>query len=65
MWRYLGLLALPAAGTLVYAAAVLLNTQWHTNWILYMITTPLGFILFGTSLYQQWRNRKPRAYAAV
>ena len=32
-----------------------LNLQWQTNWILYLITTPLGFILFFMSLYKSTR----------
>lgn len=59
-WKYASLLALPAASTFVYALAAFSNVRWHTNWILYLITTPLGFILFGVSLYKVWR-RKPIA----
>jgi len=56
-WKFLSLLAIPATGILVYALALTMNLQWHTNWILYLITTPLGFILFGVSLYRSWRNK--------
>lgn len=54
-WKYLSLLAIPATGTLVYALALELGIQVHTNQVLYIITTPLGFILFGYSLYRAWR----------
>lgn len=57
-WKYLSLLGIPLAGVLFYALAAFLNLQWHTNWVLYLITTPLGFILFGVSLVKLWR-RKP------
>jgi hypothetical protein len=53
----LGLLAIPAASTLIYWLAHELGLRWHTNWILYLITTPLGFILFGASLYKAWQNK--------
>jgi len=52
LWKYLSLLALPTASVLVYALALTLDLHWQTNWILYLITTPLGFILFGLSLYR-------------
>ena len=56
VWNLLGLLAVPVTGILVYWIALSLNLHWHTNWILYLIATPLGFILFGLSLYKSWRN---------
>jgi len=57
IWKYISLLALPVTSVLVYVLAMSLNLQWRTNWILYMITTPLGFILFGISLYKLWRRK--------
>jgi hypothetical protein len=54
--NYLSLLAMPLAAIAVYAAALNLNLQWQTNWILYLITTPLGFILFAVSLFKIWRT---------
>jgi hypothetical protein len=57
IWKYASLFALPATSCLVYMLAMLLKLQWQTNWILYAITTPLGFILFGISLYKQWRRK--------
>ncbi len=50
--NYLSLLALPATAILVYAVALSFNLQWQTNWLVYLITTPLGFILFFISLYK-------------
>ena len=57
VWKYLSLLGIPAAGVSFYALAASLQLQWQTNWVLYLITTPLGFILFGMSLYKL-RKRK-------
>lgn len=54
--NYLVLLGIPVMSTLVYALAMFLNLKAHTNWILYLITTPLGFILFGISLFKMWRQ---------
>ncbi len=55
-WKYLSLLAIPATGVLVYALALKMGIQVHTNLVLYFITTPLGFILFGYSLFRSWRG---------
>jgi hypothetical protein len=49
------LLALPVTAILFYALALSLNLQWQTNWLVYLVTTPLGFILFGVSLYKSLR----------
>ncbi|MBI4928782.1 MAG: hypothetical protein HY835_13515 [Anaerolineae bacterium] len=56
-WKYACLLALPAVGILVYALAAALGLQWRTNWALYLITTPLGFVLFGYSLFRLLRRK--------
>ncbi|MCC7117556.1 MAG: hypothetical protein IT310_03435 [Anaerolineales bacterium] len=53
--KFLGLLMLPIVNVACYALAVTLNLQWHTNWILYLVTMPLGFILFFISLYKSFR----------
>lgn len=49
--NYLAIFALPLTAIAVYAVALSLNLQWHTNWILYFITTPLGFIFFFVGIY--------------
>lgn len=54
--NYLSLSALPLTAIVVYATAEALHLQWQTNWILYLITTPLGFVLFGISLFKAWRT---------
>ena len=40
------LLALPLAAVLFYAIVFSLGLQWRTNWILYQVATPAGFIMF-------------------
>jgi len=54
--NYLGLLFLPVTSTFIYALAMLINLKLHTNWILYLITTPLGFIIFSVGLYKLQRR---------
>lgn len=53
--NYLAFSALPLTAIIVYATAEALHLQWQTNWILYLITTPLGFILFGIALVKGMR----------
>lgn len=54
--RYLSLVMVPISAVLVYALADAFGWQWHTNWIVYLITTPLGFLLFGVAIYAGWRR---------
>ena len=54
-WKFLSLFTLPVINVILYVIALSLNLQWQTNWILYLITTPLGFILFFMSLYKSTR----------
>jgi hypothetical protein len=55
--HYLGLLALPLAASLFYAAAFALGLRWHSNWVVYLVTTPAGFILLAVSLVKVWRTK--------
>ncbi len=57
--NYAGLLAIPATAILIYALAAWLNLSWNTNWVLYLVTTPTGFILFVLSLWRAWRMKSP------
>lgn len=56
IWKFSCLFVLPLTSVLVYSLAMSLDLHWHTNQILYLIATPLGFILFGTSLLKLWRR---------
>jgi len=56
VWKLVSLLALPTASIGVYALALELGLRWNANWIVYLITTPAGFILLGVSLYRMWRR---------
>ena len=57
IWKYLSLLAIPVTSVLVYGIALYFHFQWPTHWVLYLITTPLGFLLFGISLYRLLRRK--------
>jgi hypothetical protein len=37
--------------------ATSLDLRWQTNWVLYLVTTPAGFILFILSLIKIWRKK--------
>jgi len=50
--NFLGLAGIPAAGILVYAAAMVVKIPVPTNWWVYLITMPAGFILLVVSLVQ-------------
>ncbi len=54
--NHLGFLGLPITSTFIYALAMSINLKAHTNWILYLITTPLGFIVFTIGLYKLQRQ---------
>lgn len=56
-WKYACLLAIPVCAVAIYSLAVVLDLRWRTNWVLYLVTTPSGFILFGVSLIKIWRIR--------
>lgn len=51
--NYLALFTLPLTAIIFYALALALNLQLHTNWMFYLITTPLGFILFGIGIFKK------------
>lgn len=56
-WHYLCLLALPLTATAFYSAAFFLDLRWSTNWFVYLITTPLGFVLLFVSFIKIWRAK--------
>ncbi|MBN2390167.1 MAG: hypothetical protein JXR84_05570 [Anaerolineae bacterium] len=57
VWHYLGLLALPLTASLFYIFAFALGIRWHTNRIVYLVTTPAGFILLIVSCIKIWRMK--------
>jgi hypothetical protein len=56
-WKYASAMAIPVCAVAVYSLATVLDLHWRTNWVLYLICTPLGFILLGVSLYKIWKNK--------
>jgi hypothetical protein len=56
-WKYATVLAIPVCAVAIYALAMILDLHWRTNWVLYLVTTPAGFILFIVSLVKIWKIR--------
>ncbi len=54
--NYLILLVMPLIALTIYAFAYAQGLVWHTNWLVYLVTMPLGFVLFGVSLFKVWRG---------
>ncbi|MEI2693218.1 MAG: hypothetical protein V9H69_27260 [Anaerolineae bacterium] len=59
-WRTLCLLALPLTAIAFYSVAYLLGLRWPTNWIVYFVTMPLGFVLLIVSFVKVWRMKSDR-----
>ena len=55
---YVPLGLIPVIATLIYALALGLGLRWPTNWLVYLVTMPAGFILFAVSWIRLMR-RKP------
>ncbi|MEW5872736.1 MAG: hypothetical protein AB1894_25985 [Chloroflexota bacterium] len=53
---YLLLWAIPFSAIAIYTAAWYLGARIPTGWLVYAVTTPLGFILLAASIYQIWRG---------
>lgn len=49
--RYLTILLIPLISSLIYSTIFSAGWRLHTNWIMYLVVTPAGFILFLYSLY--------------
>jgi len=55
----LPLVLVPLAATLIYAAAMALDLRWNTNWLVYLVTMPAGFVLFGIAWWRLMRGERP------
>ena len=49
--NYFVLLAIPSVAGVVYTLASWLDLRWQTNWVLYLVTTPTGFVMFSLSAF--------------
>lgn len=56
-WHYLALFALPLTASAFYALAFRLGLEWYTNWMVYLVTTPAGFLMLIFSLVRVWKRR--------
>lgn len=53
---YLALGAMPFSAIAIYTVAWLLDGRAPTGWLVYAVTTPLGFVLLVVSVYKVWRG---------
>jgi hypothetical protein len=56
---YAPLLLIPASATAVYALAFALGVRAATGIVLYLVATPLGFLLFGWSCWRAFSRGRP------
>ncbi len=54
--KYWTLLLLPLTASLVYGLAHAAGIRFPTHWIVYLVTTPLGFYLFARSAWKTWHH---------
>lgn len=55
----LPLILVPLTATLIYAAATVLDLRWNTNWLVYLVTMPAGFVLFGIAWWRLMHGERP------
>ena len=53
----LALAALPTSAIVTFSVATWLQIPPYSHYVLYAITTPLGFILLGMAIFKQWRRK--------
>jgi hypothetical protein len=53
--HYLTILLIPLIASALYSIYWLTGLRLPTNWVVYLVTTPAGFIRFGWSLWKVWR----------
>jgi len=56
--HYAVLLLIPFVSSILYALYFEAGLKLPTNWVVYLVTTPAGFILFGWSIFKIWKNKK-------
>ncbi len=54
--RFIALLLIPVTSSIVYTLYFASGLVLPTNWLVYFITTPAGFIIFGWSTWKIWRK---------
>lgn len=54
--RLISLLVIPGVAVVLYTIAYILDLKWQTNWILYFLTTPSGFILLAIGIIKAVRK---------
>jgi len=56
---YLPLGSMPIVASGIYALAYALGLRWQTNWIVYLVTMPAGFVLFAGAWLRLMRRKRP------
>jgi hypothetical protein len=56
-WSYPLLFLVPLSATVIYGLSLLLDLRLQTNWVVYLCTTPLGFLALIASSVAVWRRR--------
>jgi hypothetical protein len=56
---YLPLGSMPIVACAIYAAAHALGLRWQTNWIVYLVSMPAGFVLFAIAWLRLMRRQRP------
>ncbi len=54
--NYVALLVMPLVAVVIYTVAYAQGWQWQTNWVVYLITTPLGLLLLVMSVVKTWKT---------
>ena len=56
---YHPLASMPIVACGIYTLAYALGLRWHTNWIVYLVSMPAGFVLFGIAWLRVMRRQPP------
>lgn len=56
-WNYPLLFLIPLSASVIYGLSLLLDLRLQTNWVVYLCTTPLGFLALIVSVIRVWRRR--------
>jgi len=56
---YLPLVSMPIVACGIYTLAFGLGLRWQTNWMVFLVTMPAGFVLFATAWLRLMRRKRP------
>jgi hypothetical protein len=58
-WAYLPLALMPVVACGIYVLADVLGLRWQTNWVVYLVSMPAGFVLFTIAWLRVMRMQRP------